>query len=56
VLSKLTLLALLVVFIGKVGFRKQLRELGKRVDGLVNVMLVAIAISYGVQLVFWWNR
>ena len=50
VLSKITLLLLLALFVGRVLFRKQMRELGKRFDSFINTVILAIAISYTIQL------
>jgi hypothetical protein len=51
-LQKLLALTFLVLVIGRLLFRPQLRQLGQRLDKLVSVMVVAIAISYAGQLLF----
>jgi hypothetical protein len=50
--QKLLALTFLVLVIGRLLFRPQLRQLGQRLDKLVSVMVVAIAISYAGQLLF----
>ena len=51
-LQKLLALTFVVVVVGKLFFRPQFKQLGKRIDTFVNVMVVAIAISYVGQLIF----
>jgi hypothetical protein len=51
-LQKLLLLAFGVTVIGHLFFRPQLRQLGRRVDRLVTLMVVAIAITWAGQILF----
>ena len=51
-LQKLLALVFFVVVVGRLLFRPKLAQLGKRIDRLVNVMVLAIAISYAGQLIF----
>jgi hypothetical protein len=51
VLSKLLALAFIVVAIGKLFFRPQLKAVGRWLDGVVNAALIAIALVYAIQLV-----
>ena len=51
-LSKITLLVLVVVFGAKLLLRPQFKGLLKRFDHFVNLLLIAIAIAYGVQLLW----
>jgi hypothetical protein len=53
VLSRLVLYALLLVLGVKAFFRVKWREIGRRLDRLVNVTLIAIAIVYSLQLLWW---
>ena len=52
-LSDALLLGALILIGLKFGLRTRLRELGRFVDGLVNVLLVLILSAYGIQLVIW---
>lgn len=51
-LQKLLALTFVVLLVGRVMFRPQLKQLGARLDRFVNFMVVAIAISYTAQLIF----
>jgi hypothetical protein len=51
-LQKLLTLALGVVVVGQIFFRPQLRQLGQRIDRLVTLMVVAIAITWAGQLAY----
>jgi len=51
-IQKLLALTFVVILVGKLFFRPQLKQLGSRIDSFVNVMVVAIAISYVGQLIF----
>jgi hypothetical protein len=50
-LTKLLALAFVLLLVGRLLFRPQLRALGKWLDGLVNAMLIAIVVVYAAQLV-----
>lgn len=50
--QKLLALTFFVVVVGHLLFRPKLRQFGKRIDRFVNVMVVAIALSYVGQLLF----
>jgi hypothetical protein len=52
VLSKILLGAALVLLLLKLGFRTRLRELFKRLDWAINVLLVLIVITYSAQVVY----
>lgn len=49
-LSKITLAVLVFVLIGRVLFRRQLRELGQRLDRFVTLLTVVIFVSWALQL------
>ena len=51
-LQKLLTLALGVAIVGQLFFRPQLRQLGQRIDRLVTLMVVAIAITWAGQLAY----
>lgn len=51
-LQKLLALSLIGLLIARVLFRPRLRELGQRFDRFVNVMVIAILLSYIGQLLF----
>ena len=51
-LQKLLTLALGVAVVGQLFFRPQLRQLGQRIDRLVTLMVVAIAITWAGQLAY----
>jgi len=53
VLSKLLLFALLGLVVVKFVLRLTFRELARRLDLAVNVMLALIALLYVVHLVWW---
>jgi hypothetical protein len=59
-LSDLLLIAGLVLVVLKFGLSrdvlKRLRELGRVIDGLVNVLLVVIVIAYGLQLAYYFFK
>ncbi|MEN9581160.1 MAG: hypothetical protein RJA70_4169 [Pseudomonadota bacterium] len=48
-LTKALVWIALLLFLGKVFFRKQLRGLGKRLDRLVNYTIAAFLISYAIS-------
>ena len=50
-LQKILAISFLVLFIGRVLFRPQLKQLGTQIETFANFLVVAIAISYGVQLI-----
>lgn len=52
VLSKILLAAALVLLLVKFGFRARLRELFRRLDWAVNVLLVLIALTYSAQMLY----
>jgi len=52
VLSKILLAAALVLLAFKFGFRTRLRELFRRLDWAVNVLLVLIAVTYSAQMLY----
>ncbi len=54
VLQKLLALVMLVLLVGHVFFRPQLRQLGARLDKFVSMMVIAIVISYVGQLIILW--
>jgi hypothetical protein len=49
-LQKLLSLALGIAVIGHVFFRPQLKQLGRRIDRLVTLMVIAIAITWAGQI------
>jgi len=51
-LQKLLTLGLGIFVVGHLFFRPQLRQLGQRVDRLVTLMVVAIAITWAGQLAY----
>lgn len=51
-LSKILLAAALVLLGLKLGFRTRLRELFRRLDWAVNVLLVLIAVTYSAQVLY----
>ena len=59
-LSDLLLIAGLVLIVLKFGLSrdvlKRLREVGRVIDGLVNVLLVVIVIAYGLQLAYYFFK
>ncbi|MEZ4222333.1 MAG: hypothetical protein R3B13_15455 [Polyangiaceae bacterium] len=55
-ISKLLAFAFVLLFVGKMFFKPQLRAFGKWLDGAVNAMLVAIALVWGIQLVIYLAR
>ncbi len=50
-LTKILAALFLLILLGKLFFRPQLKAFGQFVDRLVNATLVAIVIVYGIQLV-----
>jgi hypothetical protein len=54
VLQKVLAVIFVGVFVGKLLFKPQLRALGKKLDRLVNYILVAIAIYYAGAFLFMW--
>ncbi len=56
-LQKLLAIALGAVVVGHLFFRPQLRQLGQRIDRIVTLMVVAIAITWVGQLAYlMWSR
>lgn len=53
VLNKLLAIAFVVLILGKLFFRPQLGALKRWFDGVVNAMLIAIALVYALQLVLY---
>ena len=53
-LQKLFALALGAALVGHIFFRPQLRQLGRRLDRIVTVMVVVIVISWIGQLMYLW--
>jgi hypothetical protein len=53
VFSKILLFCLLALGLLKFVFRFKLRELGPRIDRLVNALLIAIVLVYSGQIVWW---
>jgi len=53
-LQKLLAVALGAVVVGHIFFRPQLRQLGRKLDRLVTLMVVAIVITWLGQLVYLW--
>jgi hypothetical protein len=51
-LQKLLAIALGAVVVGHLFFRPQLKQLGQRIDRLVTLMVVAIAITWVGQLTY----
>lgn len=52
--SKLLSLAFFVFVAGYLFFRPQLRQLGRRLDRLVSLMVLAIVITWAGQLLYFW--
>lgn len=52
-LSKLLLVTLLGVLLGKLGLRQWLKRLMPRVDRAVNATIVMLTVLYVGQLVWW---
>jgi hypothetical protein len=50
-LSKILVLATLVLLALKYGLRARLRELWQAIDGIINVLLALIIVGYVVQVV-----
>jgi hypothetical protein len=50
-LSKILILATLVLLALKYGLRARLRELWRAIDGIINVLLALIIVGYVVQVV-----
>jgi hypothetical protein len=55
-ISDILLVLGLLLFVVKFGLARgvlgRLKEIGRVVDGLVNVLLVVIVVAYGVQLAY----
>jgi hypothetical protein len=54
VVSKILLLAALVLLGLKFGLRQRLREIARAIDGIVNVLLALIIFGYVAQLIYLW--
>lgn len=52
-LNKILIASFILLFLGKMFFRPQLLAVKKWFDGVINAMLIAIAIVYTVQLALW---
>jgi hypothetical protein len=52
VLSKILLVTLLVMLVGKLGLRTKLRELKPKLDRAVNITIVVVTVTYVSQLVW----
>lgn len=59
-LSDILLILAIVLFVLKFGLTRglmaRLKELGRILDGLVNVLLVVIVVAYGAQLLFYFFK
>jgi hypothetical protein len=53
VINKLLAAAFVMLVLGRLFFRPQLYSLRRWFDGVVNAMLIAIVLTYGVQLIVW---
>jgi uncharacterized membrane protein len=53
-LQKLLALALGAVVVGHIFFRPQLRQLGRKLDRLVTLMVIAIVLTWLGQLIYLW--
>lgn len=51
-LSKILLVTLLVMLVGKLGLRTKLRELKPKLDRAVNITIVVVTVTYVSQLVW----
>ena len=56
-LSDILLIGAVLLFVLKFGLARglsaRLKEIGRVIDGLVNVLLVVIVVAYGTQLAFY---
>ena len=52
-LNKILAASFLLLFVGKIFFKPQFGALKKWFDGVVNAMLIAIALVYSLQLLMW---
>jgi len=50
-INRVLAFAFLALLLGKLLFRPQLAAIGRWLDGLVNAMLIAIALAYTVQII-----
>jgi hypothetical protein len=51
-LTRLVSYALLFLIVGRLFFRPQLRQLGRRIDRLVTLMALAVLITWATQILF----
>jgi hypothetical protein len=55
-LQKLLAFALGAALVGHIFFRPQLRQLGRKIDRLVTLLVIAIVITWIGQLLYlWWT-
>lgn len=52
-LNKVLTICFILLFVGKMLFRPQFSAVRKWFDGVINAMLIAIAIAYAIQVVLW---
>jgi hypothetical protein len=52
-LNKILTVGFLLLIVGKLFFRPQLSAVRKWFDGVINAMLIAIAIAYAIQVALW---
>lgn len=52
-LNEILAACFVLLVLGKLFFRPQLLAVKKWFDGVVNAMLIAIVIAYGIQLALW---
>jgi hypothetical protein len=53
-LQKLLALALGAAVVGHIFFRPQLRQLGRKIDRLVTLLVIAIVVTWIGQLLYLW--
>jgi len=53
VTGRLLVIAFLLLLVGKVFYRPQLAAIKKWFDGVINAMLIAIALVYFVHMSIW---
>jgi hypothetical protein len=52
-LNKILTICFFLLLLGKLFFRPQLSAVRKWFDGVINAMLIAIAIVYAIQVALW---
>ena len=52
-MNKLLAIGFVLLLLGKLFFRPQLASVKKWFDGLINAMLIAIALAYSLQIALW---